>query len=102
MEPKTIATIIGSALLGGVFGATIQPADTSKPLLLKENTELHIRLQEPVLWDISIVSDQELLDSHLVVAAKYGISKETILKSTASVQDLIKVELMKQDKLCKI
>ena len=77
---KTLTTALGSALLGGgaVFGATIQPADTTKPVILSENVELHSRLKEPPTLDTKYVSTKEMSDAYIQVAEKYGVTTEDL------------------------
>ena len=104
MQSKLIATAVGSALLGAgaMFGATIQTVEPANPLILKENIELHSRLNEPPVWDTSTVSSQEITDAYIKVAEKYGVTAKDITISGGNLQTAIQAKLQNAGLMCKI
>lgn len=93
-----IFTAIGGAFLGGtVIGITTAPTES---LIIKENIELHSRLNEPPIWDTSVVSQKKVTDAYIAVAEKYGVTASDITNAGGNLQTAIQNK-MPINLLCK-
>lgn len=83
-----------------VLGATEAELLAEKKAVLKDNVELHTRLKQPVEWDISVVSAEELTEAMTAVATEYEVTAQDIIENGGNVQEAIKEKLGQQSKLC--
>jgi len=99
MKNTIIGTLAGIAL--GATG-TVLTTDTvnPNPIILKQNVELHSRLNEPVVWDVSVVTADELSQAYIDTAEKFQITESEIYATDGNIQTAIQVELQKQGLMC--
>mgnify|MGYP001584234087 CR=1 FL=1 len=102
---KTLTTIIGTAILSGgaTFGTITSLAPTSdelvlqekqkKEAVLKDNIWKSVRLGEIPIWDISVVSQEEMTKAYADLAnQKNAIEKENLfdgLRDKATAEGVI-------------
>ena len=96
--------ILSSLAIGTLLGATgvTLTADTIKPdpIILKQNVELHSRLNEPVVWDTSVATAEEISKAYSDKATELGVTAKDIMAVGGNVQTAIQVKLRTQGKMC--
>ena len=95
-------TFLTVGVLLGATGVTLA-ADTIKsvPTILKQNVELHSRLNEPVVWDTSVVTAEEISQAYVDEANALGVTSDDIFKESGNIQTAIQVKLSALGLMCK-
>ena len=98
---KKILSSIAFGTILGATGATLT-TDTVKPdpVILKQNVELHSRLKEPMVWDTSVATAQEITQAYIDKAADLGVTSADIVNSGNNIQTAIQVKLSPLGKMC--
>lgn len=95
-------TIIGIALsFGGAVFAGIDLTSQVKPTILKQNVELHSRLNEPMVWDTSVATANDISQAYVDEANALGVTSSDILKAGGNIQTAIQEKLSALGKMCK-
>ncbi len=96
-----IGLSLGIAGIAVAAGTVLPQMDAAKQLILKDNAELHSRLNEPMLWDTSVASSQDISQAYVDVANSLGVTSADIISTGNNVQTAIQVKLQKLNKMCR-
>ena len=96
---NTLIGLAGIALgaTGGLLGATDTKPD---PIILKQNVELHSRLREPMVWNTSVATAEEITQAYSDKAKELGVTAEDITAVGGNVQTAIQVKLQERGLMC--
>ena len=94
--------------MGGSFyagQASVEPmtfgaVNEAKQKLLDDNVEQYTRLKEAPVWDISVVTAEEMTQAYINVSKAYNVTAEELKTSGGNLQLAIQGEMAKQSVLC--
>lgn len=101
MDLKTLS-VAGIMGITGIVGTSIVLGGTADKTqrILDENVELHTRLNEPAVLDLSIITSKEISQAYINIAEKYGVTAGDIINAGNNIQEAIKVKMVQQSLLC--